>query len=215
MRLRFGDCVLDTSSRELRRHGEPQGLSPKGLRFLQLLIEARPRAIAKQEIHERLWPESFVADSSIARLASEIRAAIGDDARHPRFLRTVHRHGYSFSGPVAIEPEDVPPALAPCRLLWGEREIGLREGENLVGRAAEATVRIDLGRISRLHARIVVNGGRAVLEDLGSTNGTFLRGERLWTPAQLADGDEIGVGAIVLLFRATGSNSTTEAGAAR
>jgi DNA-binding winged helix-turn-helix (wHTH) protein len=215
MRLRFGDCVLDTSSRELRRHGEPQGLSPKGLQFLQLLIEARPRAIAKQEIHGRLWPESFVADSSLARLASEVRAAIGDDARHPRFLRTVHRHGYSFSGPVAIEPEDVWPVPAPCRLLWGEREISLREGENLVGRAAEATVRLDLGRISRLHARIVVDGGRAVLEDLGSKNGTFLRGERLRTPVELADGDEIGVGATVLLFRSTGGNSTTETGTAR
>jgi pSer/pThr/pTyr-binding forkhead associated (FHA) protein len=108
----------------------------------------------------------------------------------------------------------LPPAAAPCRLLWGEREIGLREGENLVGRAAEATVRIDLGRISRLHARIVVSGGRAVLEDLGSTNGTFLCGERLRVPAELADGDEIGVGAIVL-FRATGSDSTTETGTAR
>jgi DNA-binding winged helix-turn-helix (wHTH) protein len=198
-RLRFGDCILDTSSRELRRHGEPQGLSPKALQFLQLLIEARPRALAKQEIRERLWPETFVADSSLARLASEVRAAIGDDARHPQFLRTVHRHGYSFSGPVAAEPLGLPPAAAPCRLLWGEREIGLREGENLVGRAAEATVRIDLGRISRLHARIVVSGGRAVLEDLGSTNGTFLCGERLR----------------VLLFRATGSDSTTETGTAR
>jgi DNA-binding winged helix-turn-helix (wHTH) protein len=215
LRLRFGDCLLDTEARELRLAGSRRELSPKGLQFLELLLEARPRALTKQEIHERLWPDSVVSDSSLARLASEVREAIGDDARHPRLLRTLHRHGYAFSGAVAVEPAHGTLRPASCRLLWGERQIPLVEGENVLGRGSEAAVRIDLGRVSRLHARIVVEGARAVLEDLGSKNGTFHRGRRLEAPAELADGDEIGVGPVMLLFRAAGSESTTETGTVR
>jgi DNA-binding winged helix-turn-helix (wHTH) protein len=212
MRLRFGDCLLDTDARELRLGGSRRELSPKGLQLLELLLEARPRALRKQEIHERLWSDTVVSDSSLARLASEVRDAIGDDAKHPRLLRTLHRHGYAFSGAVAVEPAHGTLRPASCRLLWGERQIPLVEGENVLGRGSEAAVRIDLGRVSRLHARIVVEGGRAVLEDLGSKNGTFHRGRRLEAPAELADGDEIGVGPVMLLFRAAGSESTTETG---
>ena len=215
MRLRFGDCVLDMDARELRRGGERRELSPKGLQLLTLLLEARPRAVAKPEIHERLWPDTFVSDSSLARLASEVRSAIGDDAKHPRLVRTVHRHGYAFSGPATVEAAKGAFAPAPCRLLWGERRIPLAEGENVLGRGAEAAIRVDLGRVSRQHARIVVEGGRATLEDLGSKNGTFLRGRRIESPAELADGDEIGVGTALLLFRTAHGDSTTETGTAR
>ncbi|HEX9186650.1 MAG TPA: FHA domain-containing protein [Vicinamibacteria bacterium] len=208
--MRFGDCVLDTDARELRRGGARRELSPQGLRFLELLVETRPRAVAKAEIHERLWPSTFVSDSSLARLASEVRQAIGDDAKHPRLVRTVHRHGYAFSA--TVEPAEASFARAPWRLIWGGREISLAQGENLLGRGAEAAVRLDLGRVSRRHARILVEGGRAVLEDLGSKNGTFLRGQRIAGPAELADGDDIGVGTALLLFRAGGGDSTTETG---
>ena len=97
----------------------------------------------------------------------------------------------------------------------GEVVVSRREGETVLGRGAEAGVRIDLGRVSRRHARIVVDGARAVLEDLGSKNGTFLRGERLLAPAELADGDEIAVGTALLLFRAADGDATTETGTAR
>ena len=215
MRLKFGQCVLDMGARELRRGGVPRELSPLGFQLLELLLTCRPRAVAKAEIHERLWPDTFVSDSSLARLASEVRAAIGDDARHPRLLRTVHRHGYAFSGTVAVQPEEVPSRTALCSLLWGERQIPLLVGENVLGRGAEAAVRIDLGRVSRLHARIVVEGERALLEDLGSKNGTFHKGRRLEAPVELADGDEITVGTVVLLFRAAHGDSTTETGTVR
>jgi DNA-binding winged helix-turn-helix (wHTH) protein len=216
VRLRFGDCVLDRPARELRRGGVPCRLSPKGLQFLELVLDARPRALTKGEIHEKVWPGTFVSDSSLARLASEVRAAIGDDARHPRLLQTVHGHGYRFSGTATVEPPPASPAaVAGCRLLWGDRQIPLLDGENVLGRGAEASIRIDLGRVSRLHARIRVEGGRVLLEDLGSKNGTFLGGERVVAPAELADGDEVAIGSVVLLFRAAGSEATTETGTIR
>ena len=213
MRVRFGRCLFDGDSRELRRDGVLQALSPKAFQFLELLLSERPRALAKQEIHERLWPDSFVADSSLARLAAEVRSAMGDDAKAPQpaaddpplRLRLLRGGGRRNSG--RGRP-------APCRLVWAERHIPLALGENLLGRASDARIVIDLARVSRHHARIVVEGARAVLEDLGSKNGTFLRGQRVTAATELADGDEICIGPAVLVFRTSAGNSTTETGTA-
>lgn len=212
VRLRFGECALDSDARELLRDGIRQDLSPKAFQFLELLLGVRPRAVTKEEIHERLWPRAFVSDSSLPRLAAEVRAAIGDDAKKPRLLRTVHRFGYAFFGAVTTEPTEGTSPSTPCRVVWGERQIPLLPGENILGRSAEARVPLDLGRVSRHHARILVAGGRAVLEDLGSKNGTFVRGQLVTQPAELADGDEICIGPVVLVFRTSSSNSTTETG---
>src|SRR5262249_12157042 len=191
----------------------PKPLSPKAFEFLELLLHERPRAVSKQSIHERLWPDSFVSDSSLARLVNEIRSAIGEDARNPRYLRTIHRFGYAFSGEGIA---DIAATALPAagRLVWAGHAIPLAEGENLLGRASDARVCIDLARVSRHHARIVVEGGRAALEDLGSKNGTFLRGQPVTARAELLDGDEICIGSAILVFRSSAGNSTTETGAA-
>lgn len=212
VRLQFGECRFDRDSRELIRDGTRRDLSPKAFQLLELLLEARPRAVTKQEIHERLWPNAFVSDSSLPRLAAEVRAAIGDDAKSPRLLRTVHRYGYTFFGTVEAAAPEEAPLVAACRLVLGERQIALLAGENVVGRAPDARISVDLARVSRRHARIVVSNGRAVLEDLGSKNGTFLRGQPIAQPTELADGDEICIGPVVLVFRTSTSASTTETG---
>jgi DNA-binding winged helix-turn-helix (wHTH) protein len=210
VRLRFRQCVFDAGSRELLRDGVRQDLSPKAFQLLELFLQARPRAVTKQEIHDQLWPKAFVSDSSLPRLAAEVRAAIGDDAKDPRLLRTVHRFGYAFFGVVTADAAEEAPAA--CRLVWGERQISLLPGENILGRSGEARVVLDLGRVSRQHARIVVQGGKVVLEDLGSKNGTFLRGQLVTGPSELSDGDEICIGPTVLVFRTSLGNSTTETG---
>src|SRR6187401_1188310 len=98
MRVRFGDCVLDTDTRQLFVGGAEVHLQPKAFQFLDLLIRNRPRVVPKEEIHERLWSGTFVSDGTLTSLLAEVRDAIGDDARHPRFVRTSHRVGYAFSG---------------------------------------------------------------------------------------------------------------------
>jgi len=140
MRLGFGDFVVDFPARELRRAQSRVHVEPKALDFLELLIQSRPRVVPKAEILERLWPSTFVSESSLSRLAAELRAALGDDARSPRFIRTVHRRGYAFVGPVeeVASASRLPPAPLPCRLLFGERVLALQAGENLVGRGDEA-----------------------------------------------------------------------------
>jgi DNA-binding winged helix-turn-helix (wHTH) protein len=216
MRLRFGDCVLDGETRELRRGAEVVPLSRKGFQFLELLLEERPRALPKNEIHERLWPGTFVSDGTLTSLVAEARLAIGDDAQEPRFIRTVHRFGYAFSGEAqedrGTRARRRTPRLA-WRLFWGLREIALEEGETVLGRDPAATILVDHKSVSREHAKIRLSPEAATLEDLGSKNGTFLRGRRLTCPAPLSDGDEIRIGSIPMTFRAVSLSGSTETAA--
>jgi DNA-binding winged helix-turn-helix (wHTH) protein/tetratricopeptide (TPR) repeat protein len=98
--IKFGSCTLDSSARTLACDGRSAHLSGKAFQLLLLLIEERPRVVPKEELFQRLWPDTFVSETNLAGLVKEIRAALGDDAREPRFIRTAHRVGYSFVGEV-------------------------------------------------------------------------------------------------------------------
>ncbi len=217
MRFRFGECVLDGETRELRVARDTVHLSPKAFQFLELLLANRPRALSKAEIHEKLWPDTFVADGTLTSLLAEVRSAIGDGKQGSRFIRTVHRFGYAFSGAAEEESDRLSrrqslPQFA-YRLFWGPREIALEQGETILGRDPEAAVFLDHKSVSRHHARITISGSTVTIEDLGSKNGTFVRGERATAPSQLADGDEVRIGSIDLIFRLfTLSGSTETAG---
>ncbi len=88
----------------------------------------------------------------------------------------------------------------PC-LLWRGQSLSLREGENVLGRDDGASVVLDEPSVSRRHACITVAAGSAVLEDLGSRNGTVVRGERVHGPVVLEDRDTIRLGWACLVFR--------------
>jgi DNA-binding winged helix-turn-helix (wHTH) protein len=214
LRVRFGEYVLDSGTRELACRGRAVPLSPKVFELLELLLERRPEAVTKDAIHDRLWPNSFVSDSSLARLAAEARVALADDARKPRYLRTVFGFGYAFCGEAVEERARVVSGLA-CRLSIGTRDIPLGSGDNVLGRDEGAAVSIPSTKASRRHARIVVEEQRAVLEDLASKNGTFLRGKLIEAPSPLADGDEITIGEVVMTFRTTGGKGSTETASRR
>jgi DNA-binding winged helix-turn-helix (wHTH) protein len=209
MRLRFGDCVLDTDTRELHRAGKLVGLTPKAYEFLEMLLRERPKAVSKAEIRDRLWPKTFVADVTLTTLAFDVRRAIGDDARQPRLLRTVRKYGYALAEEAA---EREPPASTRivCRLLTDDQEFALPEGEHVIGRGDEADVVLDLPKVSRRHARVRIVAGEAVIEDLGSKNGTLLRGRRIEGIERLGDMDEIGIGSVRLVFGACSRASPTE-----
>jgi len=200
VRLRFGDCVLDSELRELTRGGRAVRLSPKAFLLLEALAERRPRAVGHDELRRLIWPEALVGGTTLARLLNEVRAAIGDAVDAPRFIRTVHRFGYAFCG-AAVEEQRVQTAPPRCAVQWGDRLIPLRPGENLIGRAADAAVSIALPRVSRRHARLTVGDGRVVLEDLGSKHGTLLRRQRIEGAVELGNGDEIQIGSVLLIFR--------------
>ena len=213
MRFAFGDCVFDRASRALTRDGAAVHAGPKLLRLLELLLDARPRALTKVEIHASLWSDTFVSDATLTSLVAELRAAIGDEARMPRLVRTIHGYGYVFCGEVATETRPSPGEHAPgrsCRLIVGEREIVLSLGEHVLGRSNDAAIFVDDVGVSRDHARITIDEQGATLEDLGSKNGTMLNGRAIEGPTLLADGALIVLGATALKFRVFETSSSTE-----
>jgi DNA-binding winged helix-turn-helix (wHTH) protein len=193
MRLQFGECTLDMESRQLIRDGRAVRVTGKALHLLEVLVRSRPRALSKQHLMEQVWPDVFVATSNLADLVAELRKAMGDDARRPTVIRTVYGFGYAFAAE-ARELAREHGVHARWRLRWGGREVPLSEGENVLGRGEGTVGEFEGGTVSRRHARIVVAGSAATLVDLGSKNGTFLRGRRITTPTSLADGDEILLG---------------------
>ncbi len=210
MRLRFGECVLDFGTRELSRNGRVRPISPKAFGLLALLIENRPNAVSKQRIHDVLWPGAFVVDGNLANLVSELRGALGDRPRNSRVIRTVPRFGYAFTADArsasAAASRNGPSTFG---LIRGDREIELVEGEHVLGRDEASVARIDASSVSRRHARLVVFGDRATIEDLGSKNGTFVEGRRIREPAPLGDGDRIRIGTVELVFRRYMPNGST------
>ncbi len=94
----FGGFRLDEERRQLLRGDTPLPVEPKAFELLSLLVERQPRALSKAQIHGVLWAGTFVSESALAGLVADLRAALGDDARRPRFIRTVHGFGYAFCG---------------------------------------------------------------------------------------------------------------------
>lgn len=196
MRYTIGGCELDVEARQLYRGGEAVHLSPKALDLLELLVAQRPRAVPKQELYDKLWPDTFVVEANLPMLIREIRAALGDEGKET--IRTVHRHGYACAG----EPGERRSApTAEHVLLRGDREYFLVPGENLVGRDPAAIVRIAATSVSRRHATITVEGERATLVDLSSKNGTRLNGVTLTRPEVLREGGVIEFGSIEMIYR--------------
>jgi DNA-binding winged helix-turn-helix (wHTH) protein len=214
--LSFGPFTLDADARQLvhgsdRRHVH---LSPKAFDLLTLLAEARPRAISKQELRDRLWPSTFVSEATIASVVAELRTALGERGRESRYLRTVHGFGYSFVAiahePAAHEPATHEPAIARSWIIYDGEEQPLGDGEHVIGREPDVSITLPSPSVSRRHARIVIGADVATIEDLGSKNGTFVRGESITSVIALADGDRIRVGGFELTFRILTSGGSTE-----
>jgi DNA-binding winged helix-turn-helix (wHTH) protein len=212
MRVSFGDWTFDPESRQLLGASGSVHISPKAFDLLGALLRARPRALSKAELKDRLWPDVAVAATNLPALVNEVRDVLGDDARKPRFVRTVQRHGYAFCGDVVEERPSRPAHAFSFRVLYDRREVALGLGEHILGRSHEAAVFVDSKAVSRRHARITVREDGAELEDLGSKNGTSLRGERITGAAPLRDGDDIALGSVHLTFRVLHGGSSTETG---
>jgi len=126
MRWTFGEFTLDLDARELLRAGAPVPLSPKAFQLLGILVDACPRALAKSELQDRLWPGTFVVEKNLTNLVGEIREALSDDATNPRYIRTVHRFGYAFCEPAVIQARSARKHNIPAQLthfIGRDREI--------------------------------------------------------------------------------------------
>jgi DNA-binding winged helix-turn-helix (wHTH) protein len=209
---RFASFTLNAATRQLLRGQQEVPLSPKAFQLLRLLVTNGDRAMSKQELHESLWPSTFVVETNLASLIAEIRRALDDDAAKPRFVRTIYRFGYRFVGEAEASSTGPISPVSTARhwLIWEAGQAPLADGHNTIGRGPNASVWIDLPGISREHARIVVAGNDARIEDLGSKNGTYVAGEAVTTPRRLVDGDQIRLGPIVVTFRVPSLSAVTE-----
>jgi hypothetical protein len=170
------------------------------------------------DISERIWSDVAVTDDALRFQVSELRKAFGADGE--AFIRTVPREGYRWEAPVRKETlhrfewgyreRGDTEGEVRHRLILASREIELSEGENVIGRDRDAVLWIDHTAVSRRHARIVIADGAATLEDLGSKNGTHLKGERINGPVPLHDGEEIRIGPVAMSFRVLSRVGTTE-----
>jgi DNA-binding winged helix-turn-helix (wHTH) protein len=212
----FSDFVLDVNARELRRGADAIALSPKAYQLLEILVSVQPKALSKLDPQERLWPDTFVVEKNLVNLVAEIRAALGDDATHPRFVRTVPRFGYAFRESAAIsETNRVADTGVRFRLRWPDGRAALKEGEHVLGRDPDLELFIDGPSVSRRHAMIRVSGTDATIQDLRSKNGTFVADRSAVAPMPLADGDIIRLGSVELTFVAVSVRYSTRTEAPR
>ena len=200
----FDRFAFDSERRELLDGTAPVHLGPQAFRLLEVLIANHPRAISKQELYESIWQGTFVDESNLAGLINELRAALGDAARQPRFIRTVHGFGYAFCGELKGESAPQPAGSVVFR----GREFPLRAGANILGRDPNAAVMIDDETVSRKHAVITIREDAATLEDLDSKNGTYIDSEKLSGSAQIQDGQTFVLGDASIVFRRTAGSST-------
>lgn len=108
MRYRFDDVEVDAARFQLTVAGDTVHLEPQVFEVLVYLIEHRDRLVARTEILDAVWGDRFVSDSALASRIAAARAAIGDDGRAQRCIRTVHGRGLQFVAPVTLDDAPAP-----------------------------------------------------------------------------------------------------------
>jgi len=102
----IGDALVSISARTVCRNGESLRLRPKNFELLFFLIQCRGRIATKDEILRQVWPGVAVTENSLVKCVSELRKALGDDLRNPRFLKSVPKVGYELVGVIEKLPND-------------------------------------------------------------------------------------------------------------
>lgn len=109
---RFGDFSVDADQRVLLRAGKPVPLTPKLFDTLLILVENGGRIVGKEELMERLWPDTFVEEANLSVNIQQLRKALGDPARSPLYIETVARRGYRFIAEVATVGGEIGPGAS-------------------------------------------------------------------------------------------------------
>jgi DNA-binding winged helix-turn-helix (wHTH) protein len=212
MVVRFHGFVLDTGRRTLTCGGRHVHLTRKAFDLLTMLVEEAPRVVSKSELHQRLWPDAFITDATLAGVVKELRRGLADREGAAPLIRTAHGVGYAFAG--TLQPHDVDGvADTQCWLVMGTRRLMLGEGPNDIGRDPRVGLWLDGPLVSRRHARITLCEGVATLEDLGSKNCTLVNDRPVSQPTPLTNGDAIQIGSAILTFRVVNVAATTETAA--
>jgi DNA-binding winged helix-turn-helix (wHTH) protein len=138
---RFDDVVVDRRSYRVLKGGQVVPLGPRAFDLLWDLLDNAGRVVGKEELFERVWRGVAVTDNALTRAVKELRDAIGDDARAPRYVETIPRRGYRFVAPVrtGAPPSKVVLAVLPFADLSQEPEDYFCDGltEELITQIAQ------------------------------------------------------------------------------
>ena len=119
-RLRFERFELDEAEARLTCAGQPVALAPKPFAVLCALARTPGRLVTKNALLDLVWGHRFVTESVLKSAISELRAALDDDPRQPRYIETVSRRGYRFIAAAIGASSQSAPAL--------EREVAAGRG---------------------------------------------------------------------------------------
>jgi DNA-binding winged helix-turn-helix (wHTH) protein len=114
--LAFGDCVIDSERRELRRRAELVALEPQVFDLLVYLVQQRDRVVSKDDLLQAVWGGRVVSDSALAARINVARRALGDDGEAQHWIRTLPRKGARFIGAVREERAPAPTSSPAPRL---------------------------------------------------------------------------------------------------
>jgi len=208
--------MVEPTLDRISQDGQEVRLRPRAMDVLTALALAGGELVSKRDLIDDIWRTEFVSDHALTQVIAELRAALGDDAGNPSFIENIPRRGYRLVEDVILIAESVAPAGSaslPFKLEAEDRDHSLVQGLNVIGRTGDADICIDETEVSRCHAKITVQGTTAIIEDLGSKNGTYVNGRQLDGPATLNNGDEIWIGRSVarMRFLIEGEPTKTEA----
>ncbi len=104
----FGAFSVDPVNARLQRDGTTIFLTPKAFSVLHHLVRHPQQLVTKKELLEVVWPKRCVGEAVIKVCVREIRKAIGDEAKSPHFIETVHTRGYRFIGEITGNGQFIP-----------------------------------------------------------------------------------------------------------
>jgi predicted ATPase/DNA-binding winged helix-turn-helix (wHTH) protein len=135
--IRFGPFWLDRIQ-GLRHDRHELRVTPKALRVLWELASHAGDLVTQKQLFDSVWTDTAVSDSALTSCIQELRQALGDNSREPRFIKTVHRRGYRFIAAITEPAPEKPPPTAPDFPITGRRNVidGILDLWSLAGQGA-------------------------------------------------------------------------------
>ncbi len=120
--FRLGPWQVEPRLHRLHQDGEVRHLTPKAMDVLLHLSRQAGQVVSRESLLDAVWPDTHISDEVVTRAISDLRAALGDDRRAPRFIETIPKVGYRL----LLQPEEAQPELpqaerstaAESRLAW-------------------------------------------------------------------------------------------------
>ena len=194
--VRFGPFEVDLLAGELYKHGIRLKLRDKSAELLEVLLERPGQTVTREELRNRLWPADVFVDfeNSINTAVARLREALGESAECPKFIETLPRRGYRFTGSASTPVAKVRLAVLPLENLSGD------PGQELFSDGLTEELITELATVAPEHLSVVARtsamhykGSRRPLHEIGAelgldylVEGSVRRsGDRIRVSAQL------------------------------